>query len=100
MLFRVYLMRDEGRPIPWRIAQHRESFVGAPVMTRSQYGGTSVPSMSLRGSDGNACKGVKTLFEPVLSGFSFNAFRIRGIERIDEGRGMRAVVQEWHCVEP
>jgi hypothetical protein len=43
---------------------------------------------------------LPALYQPILSGFATLAMRLRGFERVERGREVIAVCQEWHCDKP
>ena len=96
MRFKVYLLRNQGRRLPWRDVRNGPFFVGSLVTHREDRGGERYAVTSVRPSDPMQADTMPKLYEAVLLGFSPLAFRLRGFERTEDGYG---VIQEWHIEE-
>jgi hypothetical protein len=100
MRFRVYVLRHRGRRLPWRDVINGPRYVGDLVTHHVTVGEERFEVAELRGTDAIAPPPIPPLYEPVLLGFAPLAFRLRGIERVQRGGEIFAVVQEWHCELP
>ena len=100
MQFRVYLLRRNGRLLPWREVQNGPSFTGELVTYRLRVGKEDYNVAGLQPSPPKTDIELPKLFEPALIGFAIHAFRLRGFERVEGADGAIGVVQEWHCTEP
>lgn len=100
MRFKVYLLRERGRTLPWREVVNRPAYVGdllthTMVKPRGHY-----TVATLLSGDGYRVHLVPDLYEPVFRGMATLAFRLRGFERVDTRDGPITVIQEWHCELP
>lgn len=97
MIFKVLLLRNRGRRLPWRDVVNGPRHVGHLITHSIDIAGERYNVATLRPVDPMAEPPVPALYEPVLLGFSVLAFRLRGFERVDTARGAFGAVQEWHC---
>lgn len=93
-------LRLRGRRLPWRDVQNGLAYEGDLVTYEMQAGGGRVIAATLMGRDPAVPKQLPDLFEPVMTGISTLAFRLRGFERHDGPDGPYSVAQEWHCELP
>lgn len=100
MRFRVYLLRQQGRRLPWREVKNGPAYIGDLLSQSVDAGGERYRILSLRPSDPMARESIPELYEPVLTVFAPLAFRLRGFERVEAKEGHCSVVQEWHCEMP
>ena len=100
MRFKVYLLRRQGRRLPWREVKNSAFHVGDVLTHTVDVGGERYRVLTLRPSDPIGLKPVPELYEPVLTVFAPLAFRLRGFERVEGKDGHFSVVQEWHCEMP
>jgi hypothetical protein len=98
--FKVYLLRQRGRRLPWRSVVNGPRHVGDLVTHTVDIAGQRYSVATLRPLDPVAELPIPELYEPILLGFSPLAFRLRGFERIESTAGHFSVVQEWHCELP
>lgn len=98
MQFRVYPLRLRGRRLTWRDVRNGPSYVGE-LLTHERQSKAGRFIVATLHDPLNHVAGplLPDLYEPVLTGFSPLAFRLRGIERHDSPEGPIAVIQEWHC---
>src|SRR5438309_1780838 len=96
MRFKVYLLRRNGRRLPWREAQNGLAYVGTLVTHREEHGGERYNVTTLQPNDPMSTDRPPPLYEAVLLGFAPIAFRLRGFERVEGRDGGYSVVQEWH----
>jgi hypothetical protein len=101
MRFKVYLMRRNGRRLPWREIVNSPHFVGDLTTYNIDRAGEryTVATLAMPGAP-LAEKQVPDLYEPVIIGVSHLALRLRGFERVGQGNNACGVVQEWHCEAP
>ena len=95
MRFKVYLLRQRGRRLPWREAQNGPAYVGTLVTHREEHGGERYNVTTLQPDDPMSTDRPPPLCEAVLLGFAPIAFRLRGFERVGQGDNAYSVVQEW-----
>lgn len=100
MRFKVYLLRREGRLLPWREVVNGPSYVGDLCTHEVERGKRRYTVATLRAGDPMADYRVPELYEPEFTGMATLAFRLRGFERLETRAGPVAVVQEWHCELP
>lgn len=100
MKFKVFLLRRQGRRLPWREVQNGPCHVGELITHCVDVKGERYQVATLRPADPMAEPPIPELYEPVLLGFSTLAFRLRGFERAEAPGGAVGVVQEWHCEPP
>jgi hypothetical protein len=100
MKFTVYLLRRRGVRLAWREVRNGPRHTGQLTSYRVDKAGESFNVAALSPDDPQAERLVPDLFEPVLIGLSPLALRLRGFERIENGEGTFAAVQEWHCELP
>jgi len=93
--FKVYLLRQRGRRLPWREAQNGPAYVGTLVTHREEHGGERYNVTTLQPDDPMSTDRPPPLCEAVLLGFAPIAFRLRGFERVGQGDNAYSVVQEW-----
>jgi hypothetical protein len=97
MKFRIYLLRQRGRRLPWRDAQNGHSYIGTLVTHLKVAEDSRYTVLEVQPSDPMSDDRPPPLFEPVIVAFAPNAFRLRGFERAGSDVG---VVQEWHVEDP
>lgn|SRR5688572_18252141 len=100
MRFKVYLLRDRGRRLPWRDVINGPNYVGDLVSEQVTIGEGRFNLIRLRAEDPAVPSPIAPLYEPVLLGFFTLAFRLRGFESVSRGTSAFGVVQEWHCELP
>jgi hypothetical protein len=100
MRFKVYLLRQRGRRLPWRDVLNGPHHVGELMMHAVDVKGQRYQVLTLRPADPVAPAPIPDLYEPVLFAFTTLAFRLRGFERVESPRDGFSVVQEWHCESP
>src|SRR5256885_664135 len=101
MRFKVYLLRRNGRRLPWRDVVNGPTYVGDLRSHTFDHGGERYNVITLSPVDAPvAGSPIPELYEPVLLGFSPLAFRLRGFEAAQSTDGRTGVVQEWHLELP
>ena len=100
MIFRVYLLRRDGRQLNRLDAMNGPTYVGElqTVEGLSKEGLYQVAHLTAPG--GLTRHLLPPLFEPVLVGIAPLALLLRGFERMKAPEGAYSVVQEWHCEMP
>jgi len=98
MRFKVFLLRRAGRRVSWQEARNGPSYVGRLVTHLEQHGGSHYKVTTLQPDDPMQ-QPKPALYEAQLIGFAPIAFRLRGFERLEDGSGVRSVLQEWHIEE-
>jgi len=100
MRFKVYVLRNRGRPIPPRHVRSEPALVGQLTTYFATLNG--VPYHVATFKPENPMEGplIPDLYEPVLIGMSTLGFRLRGYERVEDRGGALGVVQEWSCEPP
>jgi hypothetical protein len=93
-------MRRRGRRLPWREIENGPSFVGRLISYRIRRGDQDFDAIKLSPTEPADSNTLPEMYSPVLDGFSLNAFRLRGYQRVETPEGAVGVVQEWHCREP
>jgi hypothetical protein len=96
MLVDVRPMRDQGRRLPWSEIDHGKVYRGH-LRTVSPVGSHHISAAQLLGLDGTAQHLLPDLYEPEFAGVGDTVFHLRGVERLQLGTGVHAVVQEWRC---
>src|SRR5436853_5051540 len=91
--FKVFLLRERGRRLPWRKVMNGPHYVGELLTYAVQTGEERYTVATLRPLDPAAPSPIPELYGPVLLGFAPVAFRLRGFERLDGPGGRLAVVQ-------
>jgi|SRR5690349_5662362 hypothetical protein len=99
MRFRVYLLRQRGRRIPWRDLKNGRTYLGTLTTCVFDKKGERYNAVEVVPADPMSADRPPPLYEPVLLGFAPLAFRLRGFERVDAPDGSYAAVQEWYCEE-
>jgi hypothetical protein len=92
----VYLLRYQGRRLPWREVVNGPKYVGDLISEQVTIGGERYDVISLRAEDPVAPSPIPPLYEPVSVGFFTLGFRLRGFESVNRGTSSLGVVQEWH----
>jgi hypothetical protein len=101
MRFKVYRLRRAGRRLQLRDVLNEAPHFGELVTHIVTRRGRQYSAASLRPVASPAREPqIPDLYEPTLLGMSPLALRLRGYERLDDGEGSRAVLQEWHCELP
>ncbi len=100
MKFKIRLLRKRGYRLAWRDVLNGPHYTGDLITHWIDVAGERYSVATLRPEDPVADALIPDLFEPVLTGFSMLAFRLRGYERVESGHGRLGVVQEWHCEAP
>lgn len=101
MRFKVYLLRQRGRRLPWREAKNGPVYVGTLVTHMEERGGERYKVTQLQPDAGPMSQErPPDLYEAQVIGFAPIAFRLRGFERLDGPDGGCSVLQEWHVEEP
>jgi hypothetical protein len=99
--FKVYLLRQRGRRLPWRDVVNGPAYVGDLRSHTVDRRGERYNVVTLAPVDEPvAGSPIPDLYEPVLLGFSPLAFRLRGFEATQSTDGQTGVVQEWHLELP
>jgi len=90
-------MRVRGRRLSWRDISNAPHFVGSLHSHREELDRFPIHVMSLLDpADPGGKPLVPDLFDPVMTGFSTNAFGFRGFELLN-GHDGPAIIQEWYC---
>lgn len=96
MKWRVKLMRQGGRRIPWKILINERGLVGT-IRTHTvpdpRYGSYSAAVLV---GDSQVERGLE-LLEPQLLMMGDQALILRGYERLVNDEGPFTVLQEWRC---
>lgn len=96
MIARIHLLRRRGVLLtqgPTAVAWSDEGYVETLVDRAGAQPGRRLVLRALQSSPG--CGVMFQLFRPTLVSIEHEFMRVRGIEPLDTGDGLAAVVQEW-----
>jgi hypothetical protein len=100
MRFKVYPLRYRGRRLAWREVINGPAYIG-DLRTHEVTACDERFTVATLFPDEPASEDrLPPLYQPILSGFATLAMRLRGFERVERGREVIAVCQEWHCEKP
>jgi hypothetical protein len=74
MRFKVILLRERGRRLPWREARNRPTYIGQVTTHLESAGGEQYRVTTLRPEDPVAPPLVPSLYEAALIGFATLSF--------------------------
>src|SRR5438105_4945924 len=100
MRFKVILLRERGRRLPWREAQNRPTYIGQVTTHLENHGCEQYRVTTLRPEDPVAPPLVPPLYEATLLGFSPLAIRLRGFERVGGPDADLTLVQKCNGERP